>query len=625
MSTLKMHSPDVAEANIARLAALFPHCVVESTDENGRLRRAVDFDQLRQELSSQVVDGPRERYHLDWPGKREAQLAANAPIAKTLRPCRGESVNFDATKNLFIEGDNLEALKLLQETFLGKVKLIYIDPPYNTGRDFIYDDDFAEDTDTYLVKSNQTDTVGNRLVSNPESNGRFHSDWMTMMYSRLRLSRSLLMDDGVIFISIDDGEVSNLRKMCDEVFGEDNFVTQIIWKKRSTPPNDKAIGAQHDYVLVYAKQYSAGSIALRPRSEEQAARYQNPDNHPKGPWAPGDLMANVKGGRYVESLNFPITNPNTGEEHFPSSNGNWRFNRETIAKLIANDEIYFGSDGKGRPKLKRFLCDIKEGITWTSLWDFVAFNTEGSGEMADIFGNLAVFENPKPVGLLKEIVRAGARPDSIVLDFFAGAATTAHAVMALNAEDGGARRFVMVQWPEACGPDSEAAKAGFATIADIAKERIRRAGKKIKDAAGLQGDRLDTGFRVLKVDTSNMKDVYYEPDAVTQASLSGLVDNVKDDRSDEDLLFQVLLDWGVELTLPVTTQRIAAKTVYLVDTDALAACFEPGLSEAFIKELAKRKPLRAVFRDAGYGTDATKINVEQIFKLVSPGTEVKTI
>ncbi len=625
MNKLKMHTPDGTRDNIARIGELFPNCITEAKDDKGNITRAIDFDQLRQELSDSIVEGPRERYQLDWPGKREALLAANAPIAKTLRPAREESVEFDTTRNLFIEGDNLDALKLLQETYLNKVKLIYIDPPYNTGRDFVYDDDFAESSDEYLAKSNQTDTKGNRLVTNPESNGRFHSDWMTMLFPRLRLSRNMLSEDGVIFISIDDVEVSNLRKMCDEIFGEDNFVTQIIWKKRSTPPNDKAIGAQHDYVLVYAKQHSSASIALRPRSDEQVARYQNPDNHPKGPWAAGDLMANVKGGRYVESLNFPIVNPATGEKHFPSSNGNWRFSSETIEKLLANNEIYFGSDGRGRPKLKRFLCDIKDGITWTSLWDFVPFNTEGSNEMAGIFGNLAVFENPKPVGLLKEIVRAGGTPRSIVLDFFAGSASMAHAVMGMNAEDGGTRRHISVQLPEPCSNGTEAGKAGFRTIADLGKERIRRAGKKIKEEMGLNGIKLDTGFRVLKVDTSNMKDVYYRPDALKQEMLHGQVDNIKSDRSDEDLLFQVLLDWGVDITLPIKPEKINGKNVYFVDTNALAACFEPGIDEAFIKELAKRKPLRAVFRDNGYGSDATKINVEQIFKLSSPGTEVKAI
>ncbi len=479
-----MHSPNLTGDNIASIRDLFPGCVSETRDENGKLRLAIDFDQLRQELSDEIVEGPQERYRLDWPGKREAMLAANAPIAKTLRPCREESVDFDTTKNLFIEGDNLDALKLLQETYLGKVKMIYIDPPYNTGNDFIYKDDFAESTEDYLLGSGQKDGEGNRLIANKDSNGRFHSDWLSMMYSRLKLARNLLKDDGVIFISIDDGEQANVKRMCDEVYGEENFVTLIIWKKRSTPPNDKSIGAQHDYILVYAKNYSFPSINLRPRSQEQVARYKNPNNHPKGPWAPGDLMANVKGGRYVESLYYPIINPRTGESHYPSSNGNWRFNKEKAEALIKSDEIYFGADDEGRPKLRRFLTDIKGGVTWTSLWDFAPFNTEGSKEMAEFFGNLATFENPKPSGLLCSVLQAGSNPGDIILDFFAGSSTTAHAVMQLNAEDGGNRKFIMVQLPEPCDEKTEAFKAGYETIAEISKERIRRAGKKIRGGGG---------------------------------------------------------------------------------------------------------------------------------------------
>jgi adenine-specific DNA-methyltransferase len=625
MTKLKMHTPDLVADNIEWIATRFPGCITESRNDKGEVVRAVDFDLLRQELSTEIVEGPQERYHLNWPGKREALLAANAPIAKTLRPCRAESVDFDTTRNLFIEGDNLDALKLLQETYLNKVKMIYIDPPYNTGRDFIYDDDFAADAADFLLRSGQTSEVGTRLVSNTETNGRFHSDWLSMMYPRLRLARSLLREDGVIFVSIDDGEVASLRKLCDELFGEDNFVTQIVWKKRSTPPNDKAIGAQHDYIIVYAKSLSAKTIFLRPRSDEQDARYTNPDGHPKGPWAAGDLMANVKGGRYVESLHFAIVNPATGESHFPSSNGNWRFSRDTIGRLLSNNEIYFGIDGKGRPKLKRFLCDVKEGITWTSLWDFVPLNTDGSREMQEIFGNPGVFENPKPVGLLKEILRAGSRGDDIVMDFFAGSASLAHAVMSLNAEDGGKRRFLMVQLSERCDDDTEAWKAGFETIADISKERIRRAGKLVVESAGLAGTAIDIGTRVFRVDSSNMKDVYYRPDEATPALLGGHVDNIKSDRTDEDLLFQVLLDWGVDLSLPIATESICGKPVYLVDTNALAACFASGIDEAFVKELAKRKPLRVVFRDSSYGSDDVKINVEQIFKQLSPGTEVRTL
>lgn len=624
MDKLKMHSPDLTAANIARIRDLFPGCVTEARGEDGGVKLAVDFDLLRQELSGALVEGPQERYHLDWPGKREALLTANAPIAKTLRPARDESVDFDTTKNLFIEGDNLDALKLLQETYLGKVKMIYIDPPYNTGRDFVYDDDFADDAESFLIKSLQASPTGEKLVSNPESNGRFHSDWLSMMYARVRLAKKLLDDDGVFLASIDDGEISNLRKVCDEVFGEEQFAAQIIWKKRNTPPNDKVIGAQHDYILLYVKTDLAG-INLRPRTQDQIDRYKNPDNHPKGPWVAGDLTGNVKGGRYSAALHYPITNPNTGEQFYPANNGNWRFNREKIERLIAENAIYFGKDGKQAPKLKRFLSDVKEGATWTSLWDFAPFNTSGSNEMGQIFGNSTLFENPKPVGLLEYLIDLGSSPDAIVVDFFAGASTTAHAVMKKNAEDGGSRRFIMVQLPEPCAEDSEACKAGYATIAEISKERIRRAGKKIA-AESINGS-VDTGFRVLKVDTSNMADVFYSPDATTQEDLLSSIDNIKPDRTPEDLLFQVMLDWGVDLALPIEKKTIAGKDVFFVDTDALAACFDAdgGIDDAFIRELAKTKPLRAVFRDKGFKDDAAKINAEQIFKQLSPGTDVKTL
>ena len=624
MDKLKMHSPNLTEDHIARIRDLFPGCVTEARDEQGNLKLAVDFDQLRQELSDSIVEGPQERYHLDWPGKREALLTANAPIAKTLRPCREESVDFDTTKNLFIEGDNLDALKLLQETYLGKVKMIYIDPPYNTGNDFIYEDDFAENTDEFLKRSNQKDEEGNRLVANTESNGRFHSDWLTMMYPRLKLARNLLAEDGVLFISIDDNEVNNLRQVCEEILGEQNFTAQIIWKKRSTPPNDKIIAAQHEYVLCVTKNINKG-LYLRPRTEKQIDRYKNPDNHPKGPWTPGDLMANIKGGRYVKSLYFPIVNPRTGQEHYPSSNGNWRFNKERIEQLIENDEIYFGENDQGRPKLKRFLSDIKEGITWTTLWDFAPFNTVGSSEMAMIFGNLTTFENPKPTGLILDLLRAGTHQNAIVLDFYSGSATTAHAVMQLNAEDGGNRKFIMAQLPEVCDEQSEAFKAGYKTIAEIGKERIRRAGKKILDGECHEGWNKDIGFRVLKIDTSNMADVYYKPDAVRQEELFDAVDNIKPGRTPEDLLFQVLLDWGVDLTLPIRKESIQGKTVFFVAENSLVACFDTGITEAFVRELAGCKPLRVVFRDNGFETDAVKINAEQIFRQLSPETEVKAI
>ena len=637
---LDLQTPDFVAANAARLAELFPNCVSETRNpQTGEIKCAIDFDLLRQELAYDLVEGPQERYRLDWPGKREALALANAPIRKTLRPCKDESVNFEATQNLYIEGDNLDALKLLQETYLGKVKMIYIDPPYNTGNDFIYDDDFSISREEYEDLLGARDEEGHAMFQeekwkqNATSNGRFHSEWLSMMYARLRLARNLLRDDGVMFLSIDDGEVSNLRRVCDEVFGEDQFAAQIIWKKRNTPPNDKVIGTQHDYILVYVRADLSG-INLRERSEDQIARYKNPDNHSKGPWAAGDLTANVKGGRYVESLNYP------------ANNGNWRFNRDKIQRLVEADEIYFGKDDSSSPKLKRFLCDVKEGTTWTTLWDFAPLNTSGSNEMSEIFGNSVLFESPKPVGLLKLILQAGTGPSDIILDFFSGSATTAHAVMVLNAEDGGKRRHIMVQLPEPCGEKSEPFKAGYKTIAEIGKERIRRAGKKILEEwqakqakeAPAQGDLLhppstisdppsppDIGFRVLKIDSSNMADVYYQPDEITQDALALQVDNLKPDRKPEDLLFQVLLDWGVDLSLPITEEKILKRRVFFIADNALAACFDTGLDEAFVKELAKRQPLRAVFRDSSYANDAVKINFEQIFKTVSPHSELKTL
>ena len=625
MDKLKMHSPDLSQDNIARIRELFPGCVTEARDEaTGAVRLAVDFDQLRQELSDHIVEGPQERYRLDWPGKREALLASNAPIAKTLRPSESDSVDFLGTHNLFIEGDNLEALKVIQETYLGKVKLIYVDPPYNTGRDFVYDDDFAENAESFMVRSMQTSASGDRLVANPESNGRFHSDWLTMMYSRIRLAKTLLSEDGVFLTSIDDGEVSNIRKICDEIFGEDHFAAQIIWKKRNTPPNDRVIGAQHDYILVYFKNDLAG-INLRPRTDDQIARYKNPDDHPKGPWVVGDLTANVKGGRFSQALYYPITNPNTGEEFYPPNNGNWRFNKDRIERLIASDEIYFGKDGTSSPKLKRFLCDVKDGATWTTLWDFAPFNTSGTNEMRDIFGNSVLFENPKPIGLLEHIVDLGASSDALVMDFFAGSGTTAHAVLKKNSEDGGSRRFIMIQLPEATNEDSEAHKAGYRTIAEVSKERIRRAGKKILEGECHPDWNRDVGFRVLKVDTSNMKDVYYRPDELKQSDLLDMVDNLKEGRTAEDLLFQVLVDWGVDLTLPIRRETVQGKTVFFVDDNALVACFDRGITEDLVKELAGHEPLRVVFRDNGFVSDAVKINVEQIFRQLSPTSDVKSI
>lgn len=617
---LKMHSPDLTAQNVDRIAALFPGCVTEATGPDGTLRRMIDFDLLRQELSDSIVDGPQERYHLDWPGKRQALITANAPIAKTLRPVRAESVDFDTTRNLFIEGDNLEALKLLQETYLGKVKMIYIDPPYNTGNDFVYDDDFAESAKEFLAKSNQMDEAGNRLVVNTESNGRFHSDWLSMMYSRLKLARNLLSTDGVIFLNIDDGEVGNLRKAADEVFGEENFIANVIWQKKYTRANDaRWFSDNHDHILCYAREKQGMSLNLLPRNEEQTAAYSNPDAHPKGPWKATPLHA--KSGTNTSSYIF-----SNGITWQPPAGTFRRFNDESMNRMEQENAIWFGADGSQTPSRKSFLSEVKAGVSPVTIWpyDEVGHNHEASNEIKSL-GLAGMFNNPKPTRLLTRAMILATGADDIVLDFFAGSSTTAHAVFQLNAEDGKNRKVILVQIPEPVDPKHAAAEGGFSTIAEISKERIRRAGAKI-----LAGDchpdwNRDVGFRVLKIDSSNMADVYYTPDATTQADLLLRVDNIKQGRTAEDLLFQVLLDWGVDLTLPITRETVEGKTVFTVAGTALIACFDNGVDEALVKTLATRKPLRVVFKDTGFKDDATKINVKQIFKSLSPDTEVKAI
>ncbi|MCK9213890.1 MAG: site-specific DNA-methyltransferase [Rhodoferax sp.] len=622
MEKLKLHSPDLTQANIDKLAQLFPNCVTEVRDAAGVVKRSIDFDQLRQELSTSIVEGPQERYQLNWPGKREALLTANAPIAKTLRPCRDESVDFDTTQNLFIEGDNLDALKLLQETYLNRVKMIYIDPPYNTGNDFIYEDDFAESGGEFLKKSNQKDEQGNRLIANTESNGRFHSDWLSMMYSRLRLARNILAEDGAIFINIDDSELSNLKKICDEIFGEDNFVANVAWKHTQQSKNDERyFSRNYNALLVYRKSDSLTKFRF-PRSDEDNKNYSNPDKDPKGDWRAGD----VRSPNYRKTLCFDIKTP-SGKTISSPENG-WRWSQESVDQKIKSGEIVFSPD-ETRITRKIYLVE-QEGRTPENFWDNDISGTsrQANAEIKDLFDGVAAFDTPKPTALIKRIAQLFyGCSDFVALDFFAGSSTTAHSLMQLNSEDGGNRKFILVQLPELCDEKSEAFKAGFTTISEIGKERIRRAGKKIKqDNAGKAGiDELDVGFRVLKVDSSNMKEVFYTPDAVSQDLLSDQVNNIREDRTSEDLLFQVLLDWGVDLALPITQETIAGKAVYFVDGNALAACFEEGVSEDFVKLLAKREPLRAVFRDSGFANDSVKINVEQIFKLMSPGTEVKCL
>ncbi len=622
MDKLKMHSPDLSQENITKIREMFLGCVTEAHDEaTGQLRLMVDFDQLRQELSDDVVDGPQERYRLDWPGKRKALALANAPIAKTLRPDREESVNFETTQNLFIEGDNLDGLKLLQEIYLGRVKMIYIDPPYNTGKDVIYKDTFAESRERYLARSHQINRAGERLVTNPDSNGRFHSDWLSMMYPRLRLAKNLLRDDGVMFMSIDDGEVHSLRKVADEIFGPDNFVANIIWEKKYAPSNDaKWFSDNHDHILLYAKNKPLWRPRPLPRTAKQNARYQNRDKDPRGSWMSDNLSVKT----YSAAYDYPITTP-SGRVVNPPSGQCWRYSKQRLEELIADNRIWFGANV---PRVKRFLSEVKDGVVPLTIWKYgeVGHNQIGRQELNRLFDNRAYFDGPKPVSLLERIVYlSDAKEQDVILDFFAGSATTAHAVMQSNAKDGGNRRFIMVQLPEETDEKSEARKAGFETIAGISKERVCRAGKKIIEGECHLDWNRDVGFRVLKVDTSNMKDVFYQPDKLSQLDLPGVVDNVKPDRTSEDLLFQVLVDWGVDLTLPIHRRIVQGKTVFFVDDDALVACFDLGVSEELVKELAGYKPLRVVFRDNGFVSDAVKINVEQIFRQLSPTTEVKAI
>lgn len=627
MEKLKMHSPDLMESNITRIRELFPGCVTEARGEDGNVRLAVDFDQLRQELSESIVEGPQERYHLDWPGKREALLTANSPIAKTLRPCSARSVDFDTTKNLFIEGDNLDALKLLQEAYLDKVKMIYIDPPYNTGNDFVYRDDFAEDTRSFLTRSNQVDDSGARLVANFDTNGRFHSDWLSMIYPRIKLSRNLLSDDGVIFISADDNEVANLIRICDEVFGEDNFIANFVWEKRTNRENRKVVSSRHDYVVCYAKSQTPGVRSLKqlPMSAKALANYKNPDNDPRGLWKSDPATAQA--GHGTKEQFYVLTAPN-GKKHSLESGRCWLYTEKVMNKEIAEGKIWFGRDGNGVPRVKTYLEAKERGLTPESILfaEDVGTNESAKNLLKDLFAGKSVFDTPKPVGLIQTLIQL-ACDDGIVLDFFAGSATTAEATLELNATDGRNRRFILVQLPEVLERESEGFKAGYRTISEIALDRIRLSGREIHRREVNEAWNKDIGVRVLTLDTSNMADVYYAPDALDKANLDMFVDNIKRDRTPEDLLFQVMLDWGVDLALPIARQTIQNKEVFFVDDNALAACFDAngGVDEDLVKELAKHEPLRVVFRDASFKNSAVKINVEQIFKSLSPSTEVKCI
>ena len=623
MNKPKFETPDMTQKNIDKISQLFPNCITETKDENGNLKKAVNFELLQQMLSDEIADKD-EAYEFTWVGKNAAIVEANKPIRKTLRPYKEESVNWDTTENLYIEGDNLEVLKLLQESYLGKVKMIYIDPPYNTGNDFIYRDDFTSSNEEYAEESGLFDDEGNRMFKNTDTNGRFHSDWCSMIYSRLLLARNLLTDDGVIFISIDDNEVENLRKICDEVFGAGNFIAQLIWERAFSPKNDaRFISNSHDYVLMIAKDINTFVIGRLPRTEEANARYSNPDNDPRGVWMSSDISVKT----YNAECDYPITTP-SGRVVEPPAGRCWSLSAKAFAERLQDNRIWFGPDGNGTPRIKRFLSDLKhEGMAPTSIMFFkdVGHSQEGAQEVSKLLDG-GFFSGPKPQRLMKRLLTlANLKDDSIVLDFFSGSASTGHAVMQFNIDNNSKRKFIMVQLPELCDEKSEAYKAGYKNICEIGKERIRRAGKKIKEENPLTTQDLDIGFRVLKVDDSNMKDVYYSATEYEQGKLDMFESNIKEDRNDLDLLFGCLLDWGLPLSLPYTSETIGKFTVHTYNKGDLVACFNEDVSEEVVKEIARKKPLRAVFRDSSFSNSASKINVFEIFKMISPETSVKVI
>lgn len=624
MDKLRMQSSNGVEDNITKIAQLFPDCVTETVDErSGQPKHLIDFEKLKQNLSDSVMSERAERYQFTWPDKSKAILLANSPINATLRPCREDSVDFDNTQNLYIEGDNLDVLKCLKETYLHKVKMIYIDPPYNTGNDFVYEDDFAQSSEEYLANSGQFDEQGNRMFTNAESNGRFHTDWLNMIYPRLKVARDLLTDDGVIFISIDDNEVENLRKVCDEVFGEQNFIATLIWERAFAPKNDaKFISSSHDYIVMCAKRIENFKIGRLERTQEANARYSNPDNDPRGVWTSGDMLVKT----YNKSCDYPITTP-SGKIVNPVPGRCWRFSEESFLEKVKDNRIWFGPEGNGVPRVKRFLSELKfEGMAPTSILFHkeVGHSQEGSKEVTALFGDKGVFDGPKPVRLLQRLLTlANLDDNSIILDFFSGSASTAHAVMKMNVEKGKHCSFVMVQLPEHISEKKK--EQGYETVCEIGKERIRRAGKKIKEESPLTTQDLDTGFRVLKLDSTNMQNIYYSPKDISQADLFSQVDNVKPDRTGEDLLFQVMLELGATLDSKIETTTVAGKTIYNVAEGYLVACFDPDVTDEVVKAIAQMQPAYAVLRDTSMKDDSTATNFEQIFKTYSPDTVTKIL
>jgi len=579
----------------------------------GGQKRVVNFDVLRQLLGDNAVEDAPEAYEFNWVGKQAARAEVLKPIKKTLRPVKEDSVDWDNTQNLYIEGDNLEVLKLLQKSYLGKVKMIYIDPPYNTGNDFVYHDDFAMSADEYAEASGSVDELGNKYIKNMDSNGRFHSDWCSMMYSRLMVARTLLTEDGVIFISIDDNEQKNLKNLCDEVFGCNNFLAQVVWERAFSPINlMKHFSPSHDYILCYANDISKAVCHGIGRSDEANDRYSNPDNDPRGVWSSSDISV----GPPVQENIYTITTP-SGRNVEPPAGRSWRLSRKAFRERLEDNRIWFGPNGDNTPRIKRFLSELrKAGITPMTIWKHteVDHSQGATQKLAKLFDGKKYFDYPKPVTLIERCLQLYSDKDSIILDFFSGSGTTAHAVMQLNAEDGGNRQYIMVQLPEETPEDSEARKAGYNTIPDIAKERIRRAGKKIKEESPLTTADLDTGFRVFRLDEGNYEDVNRSPKEFKQDQLDLFLNNIKTDRNDLDLLFGCMLDWGVQLSLPMTQEVVDGKTIYTVNDGDLVACFAENVSEDVVKAMAEKMPLRVIFRDSCFAQDADKINIYETFK-----------
>lgn len=608
MNKLDMQSIDIVEKNTERIAKLFPNVIVESA--NGK---AIDFDLLRQELSKEIVDGAKERYQLTWPGKKKAIVSANTPSKNTLRPIKERSVDFDNTKNIYIEGDNLEVLKILQESYLNKIKCIYIDPPYNTGNDFIYNDKFNKTENEELVESGQVDENGNRMVSNNQSNGRFHSDWLSMMYSRLKLARTLLSNDGVMVISISDVEFDNLKKICDEIFGENNYCGDIIWNSTKSVTNTALISVSHTYNLVYFKNIQ---YFIENRSEfripDNGEGFENPDNDPRGPWKADPFQV----GGWRPNQQYEIVNPKTGVTYKPNAGCSWKNDFKKFKELMEDNRIVFGKNGDAGPQRKRFMSEAMDrGKVVKTIWDDVETTTNGTMLLKKLFNNASLFDNPKPVGFIKRILQLCTNQNSIVLDFFGGSSTTAHALMELNADDGGTRQFIIVQIPQECDENSIAFSNGYKNICEIGEERIRRAAKKIKEETNAN---IDYGFRVYKTDSSNMKDVFYKPNDLEQSQLRLFESNIKDDRTTDDLLTQVILDLGLTLDLDIEERMIGNNKVYYVAGNSLVACFDDNIDINIVDKICECEPYKVVFKDSAFKYDNDKINLEEKFKKLLP-------